>query len=191
MSSASNSAKYLARHRKKLIDEIIRVNHAGELGADRIYFGQVTALRTREPDKVAVVQHMWDQEKEHLETFERLLVQKRGQRSLLSPLWNVGGFLLGYGSACLGSRAAMATTVAVEKVITEHYDAQLRKLIADKDALEENKELIGLISKFRDEEQEHHDTGLAHEAEQTPFYGLIYHGVQALCKVSIKIAEKI
>lgn len=190
MASASTS-KYLARHRKKLIDEILRVNHAGELGADRIYYGQVTALRTREPAKVDVVQHMWDQEKEHLETFERLLIKNRAQRSLLSPLWNVGGFALGYVSGCLGSRAAMATTVAVEKVITEHYDEQLRKLIADQDALEENKELIALISRFRDDEQEHHDTGLAHEAEQTPFYSLIYHGVQALCKVSIKIAEKI
>lgn len=187
----SSTSKYLARHRKRVIDEILRVNHAGELGADRIYFGQVTALRTREPNKVAVIQHMWDQEKEHLETFEKLIVKNRSERSLLSPLWNVGGFALGYISGCLGSRAAMATTVAVEKVITEHYDQQLRKLIADKDALDENKELIELISKFRDDEQEHHDTGLENEAEKTPFYNLIYYGVQGLCKVSIKIAEKI
>lgn len=191
MPSTATASKYLARHRKKLIDEILRVNHAGELGADRIYYGQVTALKSREPDKVPIVQHMWDQEKEHLRTFEKLIVQNRSERSLLSPLWNVGGFALGYLSASLGSRAAMATTVAVEKVITEHYDQQLRKLYADKDGLEENKQLIELISKFRNEEQEHHDTGLEHEAEKTPFYNLIYHGVQTLCKVSIKIAEKI
>ena len=138
-----------------------------------------------------IVQHMWDQEKEHLQTFEKLIVKNRSERSLLSPLWNVGGFALGYFSAKLGSRAAMATTVAVEKTITEHYDQQLRKLMSDKDAYEENKELIELISKFRDEEQEHHDTGLENEAEKTPFYNLIYHGVQCICKVSIKIAEKI
>ena len=77
MPSTATASKYLARHRKKLIDEILRVNHAGELGADRIYYGQVTALKSREPDKVPIVQHMWDQEKEHLRTFEKLIVQNR------------------------------------------------------------------------------------------------------------------
>lgn len=116
-SAASNTSKYLTRHRKKLIDEILRVNHAGELGADRIYYGQVTALKSREPDKLPVIQHMWDQEKEHLRTFEKLIVKNRSERSLLSPLWNVGGFALGFLSASLGSRAAMVVFFELFEII--------------------------------------------------------------------------
>ena len=185
------SARYLSRHHQQLIKRILRVNHAGELGADRIYYGQMTALRKRDPQQASVVQHMWDQEKEHLSTFERLLLTRRAEKSLLSPIWNVGGFTLGYVSGMLGPKVAMATTVAIEKVITDHYNEQIRELMADPELSRDNRDLIETICRFRDDEQEHHDTGLANQAEQAPLYRLIYHGVQALSKVSIKIAEKI
>nr|CAD7257231.1 unnamed protein product [Timema shepardi] len=118
------------------IDSIIRVDHAGELGADRIYAGQIAVL----------------------------------------------------GSALLGPKAAMACTVAVESVIVDHYNDQLRTLMSDP---EKNKELLDIIQKFRDDEQEHHDTGLEQGAEQTPFYNAFTEVIKLGCKVAINISKVI
>jgi ubiquinone biosynthesis monooxygenase Coq7 len=189
--AASNPGRYLSRHRKQLVQSMLRVNHAGELGADRIYYGQMTALRLSNPQQAAVVQHLWDQEKHHLATFEELLLKKRASKSLLSPVWNAGGFALGFVSGLLGSKVAMATTVAIESVITDHYNQQISKLVQDPVQLKENRELIQILSKFRDDEQEHHDAGLENQAEQAPFYKLIYHAIQTLSKAAIKVAEKV
>ena len=78
-----------------------------------------------------IIQEMWNQEKDHLKAFELLAMKHRVPRSILSPFWSIGGFALGAGSALLGPRAAMACTVAVEKVITQHYNDQIRELMAD------------------------------------------------------------
>ena len=54
----------------------------------------------------------------------------------------------------------MACTVAVESVITDHYNDQIRNLLEIKDTLsDEEKEILEVITKCRDEEMEHHDTG--------------------------------
>lgn len=92
------------------------------------------------------------------------------------------------GSALLGSQAAMACTVAVESVIVEHYNDQLRTLMNNQN---ENKELIEVIQKFRDDEQEHHDTGLHHGAEQAPFYKLFSEAIKFGCKTAIAISTKL
>lgn len=181
-------AAYLARNRQKLYDKIIRVNHAGELGADRIYFGQMMALKRRYPEKALVVQEMWDKEKEHLQKFELLMAKYRARKSILTPFWQVGAFGLGFVPALLGPQAAMAVTEAVEKVIVEHYDSQLRELMADD--REANKELIEILSKFRDDEQEHHDSAIVHDAKQAPAYKMINIIVENICKVAVKVAEK-
>ena len=104
------------------------------------------------------IQHMWDQEKEHLDTFSKLMPQNRARPTALLPLWDVAGFALGAGTALIGAEAAMACTVAVEATITEHYNDQIRTLTTA--GQEEHGELIATISRIRDEEQEHHDTGL-------------------------------
>lgn len=100
--TASASSGYLKRRRHEIYDRIIRVNHAGELGADRIYWGQMAVLRFKDPSAAAVVQKMWDQEKDHLKAFELLALKNRTRKSYLIPFWNVGGFVLGAGSALLG-----------------------------------------------------------------------------------------
>lgn len=110
-----------------LVDEFLRVDHAGELGADRIYAGQMAVL-----GRTAVgptIQHMWDQEREHRREFERLIGAYRVRPTVMTPLWHVAGFALGAGTALLGEKAAMACTVAVETVIVEHYNDQLRQLM--------------------------------------------------------------
>ena len=180
-------AGYLARRRRHLYDRIIRVNLAGELGADRIYAGQMAVLR--QTDVGPVVQHMWDQEKKHLAKFEHLSLKHRVPQSLFSSAWSAGGFIMGATSALINKKAAMACTVAVEKVITEHYDSQIRKLYEDDPEI--HKEMIETISEFRDEEQEHHDTGISHDAEQAPFYRVLSKVTENVCRVAIKIAERV
>ena len=118
-----------------------------------------------------MIQHMWDQEKHHLATFDKLLPEHRARPTALLPFWHVAGFALGAGTALLGKEGAMACTVAVEASITEHYNDQIRDLTA-KDS-EKHRELIATISKFRDEEQEHHDIGLENDAELAPAYQLL------------------
>lgn len=115
-----------------LIDEIIRVDHAGELGADRIYAGQMAVLG-RGP-MGSTIQHMWDQEIEHRKKFESLIREYRARPTVMTPIWNVAGWMLGAGTALLGEKAAMACTVAVETVIVEHYNDQLRQIMETPDA---------------------------------------------------------
>ncbi|OON17867.1 ubiquinone biosynthesis protein COQ7, partial [Opisthorchis viverrini] len=155
------SLRSLSR-RSALIDRIIRVDHAGELGANRIYQGQLFVLGKSSVGPI--IKEMHDQEKAHLKKFESLIPRYRVRPTALLPFWNVAGLALGVGSALFGKKAAMACTVAVESVISEHYNSQIRELIEHDPA--EYAELLQTLTKFRDEEIEHHDIGLAHEAEQ-------------------------
>ncbi|KAG5891586.1 hypothetical protein JTB14_022251 [Gonioctena quinquepunctata] len=168
------------------LQQIVRVDHAGELGADRIYAGQMAVLGTS--SKAPLIRHMWEQEKHHKATFEDLIRKHRVRPTVMTPIWNVAGFLLGAGTALLGDKAAMACTVAVETVIVDHYNDQLRTLLEDP---ESNKELMEVITKFRDEEQEHHDTGIDHGAEQTPFYQALTTIIKTGCKAAIEVSKVI
>ncbi|CAH2050900.1 unnamed protein product, partial [Iphiclides podalirius] len=168
------------------LDTIIRVDHAGELGADRIYAGQMAVLGNT--PEGPLIQHMWDQEKKHREKFEQLICKYRVRPTVMTPLWNLAGFALGAGTALLGKEAAMACTVAVETVIVDHYNDQLRTLMEDPNV---DKEILETITKFRDEEQEHHDTGIDHGAEQAPFYRALTEVIKGGCKVAIAISKTI
>ncbi|KAK5646057.1 hypothetical protein RI129_004521 [Pyrocoelia pectoralis] len=168
------------------LHSIVRVDHAGELGADRIYAGQMFILGHTE--KGPLIQHMWDQEKVHRAKFEELIVKHRVRPTVMVPIWNIAGFVLGAGSALLGDKAAMACTVAVETVIVDHYNDQLRELMEDPNT---NKEILETIKQFRDEEQEHHDIGIDHGAEQAPFYKAFSELVKFGCKTAISISKVI
>lgn len=169
---------------KPTLESIIRVDHAGELGADRVYAGQMAVLGTT--SKGPLIKHMWEQEKGHRAKFEELIRKHRVRPTAMTPLWNVAGYALGVGSALLGDKAAMACTVAVETVIVDHYNDQLRTLMSDPEA---NKELLETITRFRDEEQEHHDTGLDQGAEQAPFYRALTEVIKFGCKTAIAISK--
>ena len=108
---------------KSILDQIIRVDHAGEYGATRIYDGQI-AVFGKDSKIGKTIQHMADQEQEHIDKFNELLVEKRVRPTALLPLWNIAGFALGAGTALMGEKSAMACTEAVEKVIGEHYREQ-------------------------------------------------------------------
>ncbi|XP_001083388.1 5-demethoxyubiquinone hydroxylase, mitochondrial isoform X1 [Macaca nemestrina] len=172
---------------RAVVDRIIRVDHAGEYGANRIYAGQMAVLGRTSVGPV--IQKMWDQEKDHLKKFSELMVTFRVRPTVLMPFWNVLGFALGAGTALLGKEGAMACTVAVEESIAHHYNNQIRKLMEEDP--EKYKELLQVIKKFRDEELEHHDTGLEHDAELAPAYAVLKSVIQAGCKVAIYLSERL
>jgi ubiquinone biosynthesis monooxygenase Coq7 len=118
-----------AAARRACVDEMLRVDHAGETGAVEIYRGQLWALGARSPLR-ATLEKMLEGEEEHLRTISRLVGERRARPTLLLPAWRVAGFVLGAATAMLGQRAALACTVAVETQISEHYNAQIRELLA-------------------------------------------------------------
>jgi ubiquinone biosynthesis monooxygenase Coq7 len=166
-----------------VVARMIRVDHAGEYGAVRIYRGQLAALRRQ--GKAELLRHMLAQEQQHLATFNDLIADRRVRPTALLPLWHVAGFVLGAATAALGERAAMACTVAVEEAIDAHYRKQI-------DALGETEApLRGTISRFRNEELEHRDIGLAHGAERAPGYRLLYAAIRTGCRAAIALSERL
>ena len=165
------------------IARMIRVDHAGEYGAKRIYQGQLAILGRG--DKGDLIRHMQAQEQVHLDTFSDLIVRRRVRPTALLPLWHLAGFALGAATAALGERAAMACTVAVEEAIDEHYTAHVETLADDEP------ELRATIEKFRAEELEHRDIGLENGAEQTPGYRLLSSVIKTGCKVAIALSERV
>ena len=169
---------------KTILDEIIRVDHAGEYGATRIYDGQI-AVFGKDSKIGKTIQHMADQEQEHIEKFNELILEHRVRPTAFLPLWNVAGFGLGAVTAMMGEKAAMACTVAVEKVIGEHYREQ-QDLLED-----DHKELRKTIKKFEKDELEHHDIGIDHDAENAPGYNIMKTVIEFGCKTAIAISKKI
>lgn len=165
------------------IDRILRVDQAGEYGARRIYEGQLAVLGGR--PSAAPIRRMHEQEREHLAHFDCLVVQRRVRPTALQPLWHVAGFALGAASALMGERAAMACTVAVEEVIEEHYAGQIAAL-GDDEA-----ELRSALQSFRDDELEHRDVGLAHEAEAAPAYTLLSAAIKSGSRLAIWLSERV
>ena len=166
-----------------LIDRYLRVNHAGEYGARRIYEGQLAVLRRTQSS--TAIAHMYEQELRHLKHFEDLMVARRARPTALQPLWHVAGFALGAATALMGERAAMACTVAVEEVIDEHYANQAEQLGGDE------AELKATIEEFRQEELEHRDTGLAHGAEQAPGYEVLSAAIKSGSRLAIWLSERV
>ncbi|KAJ3410153.1 hypothetical protein HDV05_004033 [Chytridiales sp. JEL 0842] len=120
-SSPNGSHSKLTPEQRQMLETMLRVDHAGELGADAIYKGQMAVLG-RDPKLGPLIQHMWDQEKYHKAAMDKLVGDNRVRPTALQPLWHVAGFVLGAGTALMGEKAAMACTEAVETVIGEHYN---------------------------------------------------------------------
>lgn len=166
------------------LHSMLRVDHAGEYGATRIYAGQLAVLRggSRAAHLVA---HMAAQEERHLARFNQLLTERRVRPTLLQPLWHVGGFALGAVTALISEKAAMACTDAVETEIDRHYEEQLVEL-GDRDP-----ELAADIRQFQVEELEHRDTARAHGSMEAPAYPLLSAAIRGVCKVAIAVSKRV
>ena len=172
---------------KKILEEIIRVDHAGERGAIKIYEGQLLALKTLKQDENLknLIEKMKEHEKEHLEYFEKEIQKRKIKPTYLLPLWDLMGVALGFGTAIIGKKAAMLCTASVEEVIDEHYQNQLTKLGNDENNLKEK------IKKFKSDETMHKN--LAYEAGATNkgFYSIMDKVIRTSSKIAITISEKI
>ena len=169
------------------IEEMIRVDHAGEYGAMRIYEGQLAVLKRRRGAgaSVAAIRHMAAQEKNHFAVFERLIHEREVRPTALAPVWHAAGFALGAATALLGEKAAMACTAAVEEAIDAHYAGQAERL------QKRDPELKHTIEKCREEELAHRDEALARGAEEAPAYPLLSGAIKLGCRLAIKLSEKI
>lgn len=167
----------------ELVERMVRVDHAGEYGAVRIYQGQLAVLGHTEAG--APVRDMAEGEKRHLESFDALIAKRRVRPTALLPVWHVAGFALGAATALLGPRAAMACTVAVEEVIDEHYARQVDQLGADEPALRL------AFEEFRQEELAHRETALRHGARDAPGYEPLTALIKAGSRLAIWLSERI
>ena len=165
------------------VERMIRVDHAGEYGAARIYDGQLAVLGRSQA--AVPIRHMAEQERRHLEVFDKLVVERRVRPTLLGPIWHVAGFALGAASALLGERAAMACTVAVEEVIDEHYRRQAEAL-GDREP-----QLKKTLEEFRADELRHRDLGLAHGAAAAPAHDILTAAVKAGSRLAIWLSTRI
>jgi 3-demethoxyubiquinol 3-hydroxylase len=162
---------------------MIRVDHAGEYGAVRIYDGQLAVIG-RGPARDEI-RRMTAQEQKHLAAFDELLVARQVRPTVLQPLWRAAGFALGAATALLGERTAMACTVAVEEVIDRHYQTQLDRLGASEPVL------AATISAFRADELEHRDTALAYGATEAAGSELISAAIKAGTRLAIWLSTRL
>ena len=171
---------------KEEVDAMIRVDHAGEFGALRIYAGQLAVLGRSGGAGAEAVRKMEAQEARHFEVFDRMVKDRAVRPTALEPLWHVAGYALGAATALMGERAAMACTVAVEDVIDEHYAKQMQRLENAGDP-----ELADTVHRFRGDEREHRDEALAHGAERAPAYPWLTAAIRLGCRTAIRLSERI
>jgi len=169
------------------VEAMIRVDHAGEFGALRIYEGQL-AILSRSPRASAsteAIKRMAEQERTHFDALDRLVKDRAVRPTALEPMWHLAGFALGAATALMGEKAAMACTVAVEDVIDEHYSKQIERL-GDSDP-----ELKKALVKFHQDECEHREEALEHGASETPGYELLTSAIRLSCRIAISLSERI
>ena len=172
----------------KSLAEIIRVNHAGEMGAKVIYQGQITAFRLKNQlPQVKLTKEMLKQEEQHFDYFNQQMIVKQIRPTIMQPIWKVGGFALGFATAVISAKAAMACTVAVEEVIDKHYQQQLNYLQNSSN----NSELTKKIFQFQQEELEHRDLAYNNQAKQFLAFKPLYKFISATTKIAIAISKKI
>jgi len=167
---------------QQLIERIIRVDHAGEYGAARIYDGQLEVLK--DTPSGPIIKKMALQEQEHLDYFDKLVVERRVRPTVLSPLWHVAGYALGVFTAKLGEKAAMTCTVAVESVIDEHYLQQINKLGEDEADLREK------LAEFRSDERNHRDTAAAHVQKDSIKLKTLETVIRSATRTAVWLSEK-
>ncbi len=172
---------------KNKVEEFIRVDHAGERGAVKIYEGQLLALNTlvKNESLKKTIEEMKIHEKEHCEFFEIEIKKRKIKPTKFLPLWDLLGVGLGFGSTLLGKKAAMLCTASVEEVIDEHYQNQINQLGSDEKVLKKK------IIKFREDELHHKDIAYDEGATKKGFYSIMDKIIKTGSKVAISISEKV
>ncbi|CAK5279567.1 unnamed protein product, partial [Mycena citricolor] len=188
--AAVNTTPQLTEAQREQLHNALRVDQAGEIAANYIYMGQMAVLG-RSPTLKPLLQEMWDQEKKHLYVMDKMQIQHRVRPTILSEVAKVAGFGLGAATALMGKEAAMACTEAVETVIGEHYDDQLKEMELLPSDHPSVPLLRDIVREFRDDELEHLDIAVDHDAQRAPAHALLSSVIGAGCKVAIEICKRI
>jgi len=172
---------------KKKLEEFIRVDHAGERGAIKIYEGQLLALKTvvKNDELKNKIEEMQIHEKEHCNYFENEIKKRNIKPTKFLPLWDLLGVGLGFGSTIIGKKAAMLCTASVEEVIDEHYQNQINQLENDEKVLKSK------IIKFRNDELNHKDIAYDEGATKEGLYSIMDKIIKIGSKIAIRISEKV
>jgi ubiquinone biosynthesis monooxygenase Coq7 len=175
------------KNSKTKVDEFIRVDHAGERGAVKIYEGQLLALNTLVKDEnlKKTIEEMKIHEKEHCDFFENEIKKRKIKPTKFLPLWELLGVGLGFSSTLLGKKVAMLCTASVEEVIDEHYQNQINQLDSKEKYLKKK------IIKFREDELHHKDIAYEKGATKKGFYSIIDKIIKTGSKLAINISEKV
>ena len=175
------------RQTNKKVEEFIRVDHAGERGAVKIYEGQLLALNTivKNDNLKKTIEDMKEHEIEHCQFFEKEIKKRNIEPTKFLPLWDLLGVGLGFGSTLLGKRAAMLCTASVEEVIDKHYLDQINQLGPEEEELKKK------ITKFRQDELDHKDIAYEEGATKKGFYAIMDRIIKTGSKLAINISEKI
>lgn len=197
--SSKGKRKPLTQAQRDFLSSALRVNQAGELAATLIYTAQTPPLVGRQPHLRPLLRHMYEQEEGHLDTFNALMARHRVRPTALYPLWSAMAYGLGWSTAVMGREAAMACTEAVETEIGDHYNGQIRTLLEmvqgweeeGFEAGEEFGELIATLRRIRDEELEHLDHAVEHDARKAEPHWLLTGVIRAGCRGAIWVSERV
>lgn len=193
--ATSSSPDTLTNAQRDSLDSMLRVDHSGEIAANTIYIAQARVFGLLGDQSTSkMCWNMLETEKKHLKVVERLLMQHRVRPSFLNPFWGIAGSVLGGATALIGKEGAMAATEAVETVIGEHYDDQLKmlsKITTESETVHPSLELLrNIVQEFRDDELEHLDTAVENDAQQAPAHALLSAIIGFGCKGAIQIAKR-
>ncbi|KIM48952.1 hypothetical protein M413DRAFT_438129 [Hebeloma cylindrosporum] len=180
----------LTESQRQILESALRVDQAGEIAANYIYQGQMAVLG-EDKRMGSLIQDMWEQEKKHLVVMDKLQVQHNVRPTVLSEVAKVAGFGLGAVTALMGKEAAMACTEAVETVIGEHYDDQLKELDSFSSTHPSLPLLKDVIREFRDDELEHLDIAVVNFSQRVPAHALLSSIIGGGCKVAIELCKRI
>ncbi len=176
--------KHLPNH----LQSMLRVDQAGEYGAIRIYQGQMDVMKRKGAD-ISSFKEMQDQEQEHLSTFNTLMIDHHVQPTILTPLWHVGGYLLGAVTAAISEKAAHACTIAVEEVIEEHYQKQIDELQHDPNPMAAS--LKSTFEKFQAEEVHHKHLAEENGGREAPLFPILTRAIKTMSRAAIWASERV
>ena len=189
----------LSEEQRSFLDSALRVNQAGELAATLIYTTQTPPIVKAYPNLQPLMKHMFDQEAGHFKTFNELMAKHRVRPTAMYPVWQAAATLLGWTTGMMGREAAMACTEAVETEIGNHYNGQVRELFKWMQELKEKgenvdpelKEMIDTMKRIRDEELEHLDHAVEHDAKEAQPYEPLTNIIRYGCRGAIWVSERI
>ncbi|KAF9264918.1 COQ7 protein [Marasmius fiardii PR-910] len=180
----------ITSNQRNELDSALRIDQAGEIAANAIYHGQHFILG-RDPEVGPLIKEMWEQEKKHIEVMDKLQSQHNIRPTILTPVARVAGFGLGAVTALMGKEAAMACTEAVETVIGEHYNDQLKEMESLPSDHPSVPLLREIVKEFRDDELEHLDIAVVNHAQRAPAHALLSSVVGAGCQIAIELCRRV